>query len=98
MNGFIVLDNILSLRTLTYEQKQAIKELLIESSKTNWITDHLPDKTGQYMVTIEWPVQGSRYTDVQEFNKRIDKWADEDGFPENDEIVAWAPMPEPWEG
>ena len=61
-----------------------------------WITDKEPERNGTYLATIEWQ-DIPRHTDILEWCGTY--WSDCEGWAlSKEEVVAWAEMPNPWEG
>lgn len=82
----------------------AIKAL--EQQKAKWIpmTERLPKKSGTYLVTMRVkPFCIAKNFDKPRYNittyayyfKRENQWTPDDEW-EDDEIVAWMPLPEPY--
>ena len=66
-----------------------------ESMKQQWIpvTEKLPEEYGEYLVTkhtIGWNCEEYDVIDIAYF--------DGDGFHKADRVIAWMPLPEPYQG
>lgn len=72
---------------------ETISECDEPSDIPHWIpcTERLPDKTDKYLVTVN--KNGELVTTFTVWlNQEDPKWAS------LDDVIAWAPMPEPWKG
>ena len=82
----------------TQDQHEEAKKMAIKALETQpgWIpvTDRLPDKSGLYLVT-EHTAYGvevySRYWNLRPDGSFWSGW-------HGDEVLAWQPLPKPWEG
>lgn len=63
--------------------------LLAESARWIPVKERMPEEEGGYLVTFELP-SGTRYSGILYYTERL-------RF-DDDYVVAWMPMPEPWEG
>lgn len=73
-----------------WHYEQALSEIKETLERNNWIpcSDGLPEKDGEYLVTDNgWPI-----TTVEVDVLCGGTWVS------NDNVVAWMPLPEPWEG
>lgn len=60
------------------------------------VTERLPDKSGEYLVTIRYEDGGSVDTDMYGYNSHWRKWNYEELY--GGTVIAWQPKPEPWKG
>ena len=96
------------------EFKNALKALpLITPKQPGWIpvTDRLPDKEGTYLCTVQGYVGKTTYLriadfhpdiyveyDIEEHKPGFIDYDSEYGFYEVTKVLAWMPLPKPWEG
>ena len=57
--------------------------------------DTMPQEDGEYLVTIHWE-SGGYYTDLLAYKAYWKEWKDEDRIFGT--VIAWQPLPKPWEG
>jgi len=69
---------------------------IVQDKPQGWIpcSERLPERDGDYLATLhhKWPDREYKTVEVKKFRS--------DGFDENlyVKVVAWRPLPEPWEG
>lgn len=59
------------------------------------VTERLPEKNGEYLVTKTDHITYERLIDIAHYASFIHA---NNGFYKADDIVAWMPLPEPWRG
>lgn len=66
-------------------------------SAQQWIpvTERLPEKNGEYLVTEIDCITSERLTDIAYYDDFI---CTNNGFHKANDIAAWMPLPKPWKG
>lgn len=89
-------DELIHERDATYKDRDyfdlAISTLEKQSDK-NWIPiSEQPEKSGWYLCTLDGEICGNDkpFVGMSLFDRRKGKWDEEDA------ILAWQPLPEPW--
>lgn len=59
------------------------------------VSERLPEKNGEYLVTEIDPITCERLTDIAYHGDFI---CTNNGFHKANDVVAWMPLPEPWKG
>ena len=59
------------------------------------VTERLPEKNGEYLVTKIDHITYERLMDIAYYGSFIHE---NNGFYKADDVVAWMPLPEPWRG
>ena len=69
--------------------------LQMPSAQPGWIpvTERLPEKDGEYLVTIDWG-DGDTEVDCYDYCANDTDWNDGDLF--GVKVLAWMPLPKPW--
>lgn len=57
------------------------------------VSDHLPDKNGEYLVTLLSSTDGSRSLDIAYFDSRN---PENQGFYKASKVIAWMSLPDIW--
>jgi len=78
------------------EEQDEVKRVL--ENIPHWIpvTERLPEKSGEYLVTVKW-VTGESDVDVYEYDARHKTWNDGESAG-GERAVAWCNLPEPYKG
>ncbi len=78
------------------------KDIVSAMSEPRWIPvgERTPGEDGDYLVTLVTPgfLRGQPYTNWLCWDANGQEWTDMDGdiVPEQDMVVAWRPIPEPY--
>lgn len=102
MSARTILKHVYENGGMTQYQYERIDRVLKERERPQWIpvTERLPEVVGRYIVTekrfaVDDRNHKGRYqTIVEEVTFSNNKWSRANFF----EIVAWMPLPEPYEG
>lgn len=76
----------------------------VEDMTGSWIpvAERMPEEDGDYLVTMATPGfnKGQPYTNWLCWDGDDQEWTDTDGdiIPDQDTVIAWKLVPEPWEG
>lgn len=80
------------LEDLVAEKVEEIKETM--SGKWIPCSERLPEKLGEYLVTVNtvgWNLEETTEIDIA-------YWDDLEGFHKAEKVIAWMPLPKPYEG
>ena len=92
-----ILDDVLANRPTERDSLIVAVRKAFEA-EPHWIpvTERLPEKSGEYLVTVKW-VTGESDVDVYEYDARHKTWNDGESAG-GERAVAWRELPEPYKG
>jgi len=79
---------------LSIVESEIINAPTINSSTWIPVTERLPEKEGEYLVTWKWE-DGELHIGTNSWSPKAQNWA---AFRTIAEITAWMPLPKPYEG
>lgn len=92
--GIEIVDRPMGWESVRDYAEEVVSDIPSAENKGEWIpcSERLPEKNGFYLVTADHEHDRElRSADIYAF-------ADGDWFTIHDDIVAWMPLPKPWEG